>query len=203
MRRPEESAPVPTPTRWWRLSPWSRNHLMRPSDRAEAAVILITAVLILLAIPFAAAFGTATHARLEQQTRALRADQHQVPAVLLEDTHPAPDTPEGALRPDGSEDSARARWTTPHGEHTAIVPTDAPAKAGQTITISIGADGNLTGPIPSGGQNTALAATAATGVWALSAGALLIPTALTRTLLRRKRLRQWAYEWKQLDKPPG
>ncbi|MFF2108753.1 hypothetical protein [Rhodococcus koreensis] len=89
---------------------------MRPSGRAEAAVILVTARLILLAIPFAAAFGTATHTRLEHQ---------------------------------------------------------------------------------------ALAATAACGVWALSAGALLVPTTLTRKLLHRKRLRQCAYEWKQLDTPPG
>ncbi|WP_306454254.1 hypothetical protein [Rhodococcus sp. ACS1] len=163
-------------------------------------------MLILLTIPFAAAFGTATHIRLEHQALALRAGVQQVPAVLLDDTHPAPDTPEDALRPTGTKDSARARRSTPHGEHTAVVPIDTPAKAGQTITISIGADGKLTGPIPSSRQNTALAATAATaacGVWALSAGALLVPTTLTRKLLHRKRLRQCAYEWKQLDTPPG
>ncbi|MFE5704993.1 hypothetical protein [Rhodococcus koreensis] len=52
-------------------------------------------------------------------------------------------------------------------------------------------------------EHQALAATSACGVWALSAGTLLVPTTPTRTLLRRKRLRQWAYEWKQLDTPPG
>ncbi|MFD6065016.1 hypothetical protein [Rhodococcus wratislaviensis] len=40
MRR-EEVAPVPTPIRWWRMRPWSRDHLMRPSDRYEAAIVLL------------------------------------------------------------------------------------------------------------------------------------------------------------------
>ena len=151
MRREEPVlAPVATPIRWWRLRPWSRNHLMRPSDRLEATLMLLTAAVVLLLIPVAAAFGTATHIRLEHQAQALAAAVHQVPAVLLEDTYPAPDTPEYAIRPVGTQHTARARWTAPHGEHVAAVPTDTPAKAGQTVTISVDADGNLTGPIPSG-----------------------------------------------------
>ncbi|MDJ0419691.1 helix-turn-helix domain-containing protein [Rhodococcus opacus] len=132
MRR-EEPAPVPVaaPLRWWRLRPWARNHLMRRSDRIEAAIVLLTAVLVLLLIPVAAAFGTTTHTRLEQQAQALRAAVHQVPAVLLEDTYLAPDTPEYSIRPAGAQNTARARWTTPHGERTAAVPT--PAQ--QTVTL--------------------------------------------------------------------
>lgn len=203
MRR-EEPAPVPeaAPLRWWRLRPWARNHLMRRSDRIEAAIVLLTAVLVLLLIPVAAAFGTATHTRLEQQAQALRAAVHQVPAVLLEDTYLAPDTPEYSIRPASAQNTARARWTTPHGERTAAVPTPAPAKAGQTITISVDADGNLTGPIPDTRENTVLAATAASGVWALTAGTLLLSTALAHRLFHRNRLRRWAQEWTQFDIPP-
>ncbi|ANS31778.1 hypothetical protein R1CP_35860 (plasmid) [Rhodococcus opacus] len=203
MRR-EEPAPVPVaaPLRWWRLRPWARNHLMRRSDRIEAAIVLLTAVLVLLLIPVAAAFGTTTHTRLEQQAQALRAAVHQVPAVLLEDTYLAPDTPEYTTRPAGAQHTARARWTTPHGERTAAVPTPAPAKAGQTITISVDADGNLTGPIPDTRENTVLAVTAASGVWALTAGTLLLSTALAHRLFTRNRLRRWAQEWKQFDIPP-
>ncbi|WP_041813726.1 hypothetical protein [Rhodococcus jostii] len=54
--RPEPRAPVPTPIRWWRLCPWNRNHLMRSSDRVEALLVLVAAILVLLAIPFAAAY---------------------------------------------------------------------------------------------------------------------------------------------------
>ncbi|MEU2005179.1 hypothetical protein ACH47B_29240 [Rhodococcus sp. NPDC019627] len=198
--RPDELAP--TPVRWWWLRPWSRNPLMRRSDRLEAALVVLAAVLILLAIPVAAAFGTATYTRLEHRTQALRAGVHQVPAVLLEDTHPAPDTLEASVRSTGTQDTARARWSTPHGHRTAQVPTEGPAKSGQTITISVDANGNLTGPIPSSRDTTVLAVSAAVGVWASAAGAVLLPTALARTLLARNRLRQWEQDWTQFDTPP-
>ncbi|MDV6286655.1 hypothetical protein [Rhodococcus jostii] len=202
--RPSQSAPVPVPTpiRWWRLRPWSRNHLMRPSDRYEAVIVMLAAILVLLLIPFAAAFGTATHARLQHQTQALRTSVHQVPAVLLEDSYPAPDTPDDSLRPTGTQDTARARWSTPHGDRTAAVPTDSPAKAGQTVTISVDADGNLTGPLPSTQENTVVAVTAAFGIWALAAGAVVLPTVLAHALFNRNRMRRWAHEWKQFDMPP-
>ncbi|TQC41336.1 hypothetical protein EEB14_55500 [Rhodococcus sp. WS4] len=200
--RPDEPAPAPTPIRWWRLGPWSRNRLTRRGDRYEATLVLLTAVLVALLIPFAAAFGTATHTRLQHQTQALRAGVHHTPAVLLEDTHPAPETTEYSLRAAGNRDSARVRWSTPDGQRTAVVPTDAPAKAGQTITISAGADGNLTGPIPSSRENTIVAVTTACGAWALAAGALLLPTALVHAVFDRNRMRHWAREWNQFDIPP-
>ncbi|GCE44206.1 hypothetical protein Rhow_008504 [Rhodococcus wratislaviensis] len=203
MRREEPApAPVAAPIRWWRMRPWSRNHLMRPSDRFEAIIVVFAAAVVLLLIPVAAAFGTATHTRLEHQTQTLRAGVHQVPAVLLEDTYPAPDSPDYAIRPVGTQNTARARWTTPNGDRTGAVPTDAPAKAGQTVTISVDADGNLTGPIPDSRENTALAVTAACGVWALTAGTVLLAAALAHRLFHRNRLRRWAHEWKQFDRPP-
>ncbi|BAH55851.1 hypothetical membrane protein (plasmid) [Rhodococcus opacus B4] len=60
------------PMRWWRLGPWSRNRLMRRGDRLEAVIMLLAAVLMVMLVPFAAAYGTATHTRLEQQAQALR-----------------------------------------------------------------------------------------------------------------------------------
>jgi hypothetical protein len=44
----EEPAPVPMAAsiRWWRLRPWSRNHLMRPSDRYEAALVLLSGAVV-------------------------------------------------------------------------------------------------------------------------------------------------------------
>uniref|UniRef100_UPI0037C9E653 hypothetical protein n=1 Tax=Rhodococcus opacus TaxID=37919 RepID=UPI0037C9E653 len=81
------------------------------------------------------------------------------------------------------------------------MPTDTPAQAGQTITISVDADGNLTGPIPDSREDTVLAVTAAFGVWALAAGAVLLLTTLAHRLFTRNRLRRWAQEWKQFDMP--
>lgn len=202
MMRREEPAPAPTPIRWWRLGPWSRNHLMRRSDRYEATLVLLAATLILLLIPFAAAYGTATHTRLEQQTQAQRTNLHQVPAVLLEDTHPTPDTPDDEPRPSHRQDSARVRWSTPTGDHTAVVPTEANATAGQTITISVDTDGNLTGPIRSNRDDTVVAVTAACGAWALGSGGIALVPALGHALLTRTRMRQWAREWTRIDTSP-
>ncbi|MDV6284910.1 hypothetical protein [Rhodococcus jostii] len=151
-------------------------------------------------IPVAAAFGTATHTRLEQQAQALRGAVYHVPAVLLEDTYLAPDSPEYAIRPADAQNTARARWATPDGERTGAVPTDAPAKACQTITI--GVDGNLTDPIPDSRESIALTVTAACGLWALAAGAVLLSTALARRLFTPNRLRRWEQEWTQFDIPP-
>ena len=118
MRR-EEPAPVPVaaPILWWRLGPWSRNHLMRPSDRYEATLMLLTAPArsasvccssrVCVAVPNAAATGISSRT-----------------IVLLEDTYLAPDSPDYAIRPVGTQNTARARWTTPHGERTGAVPTD-------------------------------------------------------------------------------
>lgn len=172
---------------------------MRCGDRYEAVVVLFAAVLVLLLIPFAAAYGTATHTRLEQQTRATRAAIHQVSAVLLEDPHPVPGTTEGSLRSAGQQDSATVRWSTSHGERTAVVPTDGAATAGQTISISVGADGNLAGSPRTSGQDAVVAVTAACGVWALGSGGILLVPVLVHLVLNRNRMRQWAREWIQLD----
>ena len=90
----------------------------------------------------------------------------------------------------------------PNGDHTAVVPTDAHATAGQTITVSVGADGNLTGPIRSNREDTAVAVTAACGVWALGSGGIVLVPALVHAVLARTRMRQWAYEWTRFDAPP-
>lgn len=112
------------------------------------------------------------------------------------------DSPEYTIRPAGSQNTARARWSTPNGDHVAAVPTAASAKAGQIITIDVDADGNLTGPIPDSRENAVLAVTAACGVWALGAGGVLLSTALAHRLFHRNRLRRWAQEWTQFDIPP-
>jgi hypothetical protein len=101
---------------------------MRRSDRYETIIVLLAAAVVLLLIPVSAAFGTATHTRLEQQTQALRAGVHHVPAVLLEDTYLAPDSPEYAIRPVGAQNTARALWATPTGNAPAQCPPTRPRR---------------------------------------------------------------------------
>ena len=44
--------------------------------------------------------------------------------------------------------------------------------------------------------------TTACGLWALTAGAVLLAAALAHRLFHRNRLRRWAHEWTQFDPPP-
>nr|WP_271209459.1 hypothetical protein [Rhodococcus wratislaviensis] len=44
--------------------------------------------------------------------------------------------------------------------------------------------------------------TAARGVWALTAGAVLLFTQHSHTLLDRNQLQHWEHEWKLFDLPP-
>ena len=94
-------APVPRVMRWWRLGPWSRNRLMRSGDRAEA-VMTVVAVLLLVLLQFAAAFGMVTYTGLERQAAIARATVHPVPAVLLEDPIPPRRSPRRSVPPEPS-----------------------------------------------------------------------------------------------------
>ena len=74
------------PIRLWRLGPWSRNPLMRGCDRLRSAMVLIGVFFVLLMVPLAAAVGTETYSRLDQQTQAELATHHPTPAKLVEDS---------------------------------------------------------------------------------------------------------------------
>ncbi|MDI9939190.1 hypothetical protein QM806_27780 [Rhodococcus sp. IEGM 1351] len=194
-------APVPRVMRWWRLGPWSRNRLMRSGDRAEA-VMMVVAVLLLVLLQFAAAFGMVTYTGLERQAAIARATVHPVPAVLLEDPYPTPEVA-ASIRTAGSQHWARARWSAAGGERTGAIPVDAAARVGQTVTVPVDAAGDLTGTVSSGPENAVVAVTAGCGVWALGAGAAAVAGAGAHRVLLGQRMWHWAREWDEFGTPPG
>jgi hypothetical protein len=110
--------------RFWR---WRRNPLKRGSDRAEAVVVLIAAVLLLIGAPLV---GIATGVRLADSATRPGADWHQVPAVLVHRSPPAP----AVFGVDNGHQRVRAevRWSAANGTpHTgqALVRPDQPAGA--------------------------------------------------------------------------
>ncbi|WP_158461318.1 hypothetical protein [Rhodococcus opacus] len=107
----------------------------------------------------------------------------------------AADSPDYALRPAGIQNTARAHWSTPHGERIAAVPTPRPRESRPDHHHRRGRRRHLTGPIPDSRESTVLAVTSACGVWALAAGAVLLSTALTHRLFTRNRLRRWEQDW--------
>ncbi|WFR72636.1 hypothetical protein P9209_01245 [Prescottella defluvii] len=119
--------------RWWRLRPWNGNPLMRCSDRLEALSILVIAVLLALLIPVAGAVGTNTYGRLSGTATIDRERNHQVSAVLTDDS-PQPLIPTAASSADLVEHS-HARWSVNGVTHTGLVTADAGTKAGETVRI--------------------------------------------------------------------
>jgi hypothetical protein len=119
--RPDHSAPVPTPIRWWRL-PWSRNHLMRRSDRHEAALVPATAVLVLLLILIAAAFRNRNP--LPTRTPSPGAARQRA-AGARRPARGHPPHPRHRRRlapPNSAQNTGRTRWATPEGRPKARAP---------------------------------------------------------------------------------
>jgi hypothetical protein len=189
-----------SPVRMWRLGPWSGNRLMRSSDRLESSVFIVAVALVLIMVPFAAAFGTATNTRLNDQTRTDRQTRHETPAVLLADS-PAQLTDTAAAP--RSKGQAPARWTANGTTHTGQVQTEPEAKSGQTISVWIDQTGNLVDPPKTGTENALAAVGSALAVWTTTAAICLLTLFGIRWAGTRYRMSQWDREWRNLGKAPG
>ncbi|MGW4204703.1 Rv1733c family protein [Streptomyces sp. NPDC004726] len=99
----------------WR---WRRNPLRRATDRAEAWMTLVAALLLVTAAPLIGWIsGAAADESLERQARAQRQQRQQVTATVL---GPAPAAPAGAYLPDTSAVTGKhplviAEWTAADG----------------------------------------------------------------------------------------
>ncbi|KAF0963842.1 Rv1733c family protein [Rhodococcus sp. T7] len=188
--------------RIWRLGPWSRNPLMRPSDRVESILVLVVAVVVvLLLVPVAAAYGTATHTRLDVQARAERATAQQVPAVLVEDARPGRgEVPNGTPH---DSDHARARWSLQTIAHTGDVPAPPGSRSGATVTVWINSTGEPVAAPATDTETAAAAVLTAVVIWAAGASGGAVLLCGVHAATTRHRMAQWDAEWNELDKPPG
>ncbi|WP_041810862.1 Rv1733c family protein [Rhodococcus jostii] len=186
--------------RMWRLGPWSGNRLMRGSCRLESSVFLLVVAVVLSLVPLAAAFGTATRTRLDDQSRADRATRQQIAAVLLEDANVnlADTTPAT-----GATGQAPARWAVAGTTHTGLVQTAPEAKTGQTISIWIDPAGKIVSAPKTGTENAFEAVGAALALWTMGTTICLTMMIGIRWAGTRYRMSQWDREWRNLGKAPG
>ncbi|MDH6291039.1 hypothetical protein ACNJ7E_32060 [Rhodococcus sp. NM-2] len=187
-------------SRMWRLGPWSGNRLMRGGHRLESSVFLAVVALVLILVPLASAFGTATHTRLDDQSRADRENRHQIAAVLLEDaTVNLADTTPAT----GATGQAPARWAVDGTTRTGQVLTAPEAKAGQTISMWIDPAGKIVDAPKTGTENAFEAVGAALALWTMGATICLTMLIGIRWAGTRYRMSQWDREWRNLGKAPG
>lgn len=171
--------------RWWR---WRANPLRRRSDVVEAWIVLIAGVLMAVG---ATAVGLLAFLQVDHTAQQQAAQRRPIPAVVQQNVH-NPAASALYVSPTGDRARAPVTWQTPDGTHrtgTAVVHNG--AKAGDTVRVWIGPNGNLTekpsSPTMVGVQSALAGGLAAGGVCAL----VLTGRHLALSRLDRRRAADW------------
>ena len=178
------------------LSLFGGNPLVRTSDRVQALVMVLAVVVSLLAVPIAAAAGTAVH----DSRRLVYAEQvqarHQITATVA-------DEPAAQQGPETSATTVQARWSARGAEHTGQVETQSSARPGDRIEIWVDDYGSRvdqpTPTIHAAGE----AVTAAVAIWVSVAAVAAALFVGTRIVCGRIRSAGWQYDFDNLVGPGG
>jgi hypothetical protein len=191
-----------TPKRWVvalaRRAGLDANPLRRGSDRAEAWLRIGLVVVFLIASPLAAiGLGRLTNAASLSAARAQAASERQVTAVLLDKVARAADDP---LYGATGFVWAKAQWTAPDGQRRiGQVPAPVGSKAGRAVSIWVDTAGQLVYP-PIGESQIASRVIAVVALTPAALGVmLLIVLWLAKSVLDRRRLKDWAAEWSAVE----
>jgi hypothetical protein len=185
--RPEGGAAMDTFTvgfpRWLAV-PFSRNPLVRPSDRIEALALTLVMVVSLLSIPIGAAVGTAVY---DSRSR-IYAEQAKTRITV---TATVIDVP---ARSDTTR--VHARWVAAGSEHTGAIKARSVLKPGDSIDIPVTSDGSYAGPPGMSAATEAVAV--ALAIWLNATGLAAALFAGTRAILNRARHASWQSDFVQL-----
>jgi hypothetical protein len=160
-----------------------RNPLVRTSDRVEAVIWALTIVVSLLAIPMAAAIGTAVYDSSRHAYAEQALTRHIVTATVTDDDAPK------ISRTDTI--TVQARWVAAGTAHTGAVQAPSTTQAGDHVQIWVDDDGS---PAEEPAATARAATEAATAAVALVIGAVGLTTILfsaTRIMLDRIRATGW------------
>jgi|tagenome__1003787_1003787.scaffolds.fasta_scaffold20988351_4 hypothetical protein len=114
-----------------------RNPLLRASDRVEALVVALAVMVSLLAVPVAAAVGTAVHDSRRDVYAAQHHTRHLVTATITDDTaaHNISRTNTATMA---------ARWSAAGAEHTGAITAQSATKPGDHVAIWVDNNGAAT-----------------------------------------------------------
>ncbi|PBC40069.1 hypothetical protein CJ179_33830 [Rhodococcus sp. ACS1] len=189
--------------RLWRLAPWSRNPLMRATDRFDSVAAVVMITLILIAVPFAAALGTATYTGLNEQSHSELQTRHAQSAVLIDDPRLVIIGRAPSRSPE-TQDRATAQWTAPDGAlRSTVVDTKPGMHRGDTVDVWVDRDGNVVDEPRSGVGNAEIAVSAALSAWSVAAVCSFVLYMGVRWMNRRSQMRHWDQEWKDFGRTPG
>ena len=174
---------------------FDRNPLRRRTDRIEAAIRLVTIILLLVAVPIVAiAVGRQADHLALRQARAQQAGEHEVTAVLLQQAQAT-----GLPDPYTSIQLTYvlARWQPPGlAPRSGQVLAPAGAHAGSTVKVWIDASGAVTSPPPDHRMIAGDVCIASIVACLVACLLVLGSNALARRVLDHRRLRAWDAEWR-------
>lgn len=182
------------------LGAWTRrlvghNPLVRTADRVEAAITLLIALIAMLAVPIAAAAGTAIHERLVDEFAQERLSRKQVDATASAESR---EVPQMYAQPFLTEIS----WEVDGLIHTEVLRTGY-LGAGEHLVLWVDEAGNRTIRPPTDADAVVQAAGAACGLWAASLAPAAVVWLSLRGSLNRSRSRAWDRELDDLVDDEG
>jgi len=184
------------PMTWPVLRLFSRNPLVRTSDRIETAVATLAVVVIVTATAFAGVFGTIIHDNQAQKYLQQTQTRHAVVATAVDDS-------ESAVAPNTVAFTVNARWRYNGINHTDLIGWNNTVKAGDSLRIWVD-DQGARAERPSPVERAAVdALTAAVVGWLIVVAAAAQVVAAVRAHATRMRDAQWERDIRCLTDDDG
>jgi hypothetical protein len=171
-----------------------RHPLVRNSDRLEAWVVLIAALVAVLTVPFAAAIGTATHDQQVQVSVRQAAERHTVAVTATADS--ALEAQAAGVMRFGTP----VHWSVGSTEHTGCLEGADRLRPGDQATLWVNNFGEQVGPPLSREQATMMAIATAALAWLVVVAVLYTVVRAVRWHLDRIRYAEWTREWQTFDR---
>jgi hypothetical protein len=183
-------------TMWPVLRLFSRNPLIRTSDRIEAIVVTLATLAVIFAAACAEALGTAVHDARAQMYTEQAETRHPIVAVAVEDS-------KKTATLEATASTVYARWKVNGANHTGVLSWDDDVRAGDLIQIWVDAGGNRVGqpsPISRAGTD---AVSVAIVTWLSVVLAVTGAVCAVRVQTSRTRDMQWEREIRCLFNDEG
>jgi predicted secreted protein len=137
---------------------FSRNPLLRASDRIETAAVTMAALLVVAAAVCAGVHGTLIYGAETQNYREQAQTRHAVVATVVGDSN-------RAVPPETTAFTVDAQWQANSINHVGVIDCDDAVKAGDRLQIWVDANGNPVARTTPPGLAAAEAVTAAVVAW--------------------------------------
>jgi hypothetical protein len=184
------------PTTWPVLRLFSRNPLMRTSDRIEAAVVTLACSVVVIAAACAGAVGTIIHDTESQKFLQQAQTRHAVVATAIDDSKPAASS-------ETTASTVHARWQLNGINHAGVLGWDYAVKADDSLEIWVDGDGRRVDRPTPVERAAADALSAAVVGWLIVVLAAAQVVYVVRAHVNRMRDAQWDREIRYLVDDDG